>query len=199
MRMRSPRMAPPDTGLDGSTAMTPTVLPAPRRLAITALTSVDLPAPGGPVKPTTSACPRYGCIARSRIGAAVDSRSSSVITNAVARRSPARILCTRAAACASVSMRSRAPEVVVSAMSADRRKGEGGASVACCLVPRNHTWRRRSEPDARPAIARAHLDGSDADQRDARALGDVERWHRRHLEGVEARNASIGRRGVPQH
>ena len=55
MRMRSPRMAPPETGLDGSTAMMPTVLPQRAQVAMTALTSVDLPAPGGPVKPTTRA------------------------------------------------------------------------------------------------------------------------------------------------
>ena len=47
--------------------------------------------PGGPVKPTTSACPRCGCIASSRRGAAADRRSSSVTAREVARRSPARM------------------------------------------------------------------------------------------------------------
>ncbi len=42
-------------GLEGSTAMTATVFPAARSSRMTAFTSVDLPAPGGPVKPATRA------------------------------------------------------------------------------------------------------------------------------------------------
>jgi hypothetical protein len=60
IRTRSPRSAPPVIGLDGSTAMTPTVRPASRTSAMSAATSVDLPAPGGPVIPTRCARPASG-------------------------------------------------------------------------------------------------------------------------------------------
>ena len=53
MRMRSPRIAPPVKGLVGSTASTPTVLPALRQCAMSRSVSVDLPAPGEPVMPMT--------------------------------------------------------------------------------------------------------------------------------------------------
>src|SRR3990167_5462366 len=53
MRMRSPSTAPPVNGLDGPTAPTPTVAPSARRRAVSRSTTVDLPAPGGPVTPTT--------------------------------------------------------------------------------------------------------------------------------------------------
>src|SRR5688572_3168316 len=55
IRTRSPRMAPPVNGLDGSTASTPTVKPSRRIAAISRSTSVLFPAPGGPVTPTTRA------------------------------------------------------------------------------------------------------------------------------------------------
>ena len=47
-------------GDDGSTATTATVRPASRSSAISAATSVDLPAPGGPVIPTRCAPPASG-------------------------------------------------------------------------------------------------------------------------------------------
>ncbi len=53
MRTRSPRMAPPVNGLEGSTAITPTVSPRPRQRWMSWSQSVDLPLPGGPVMPTT--------------------------------------------------------------------------------------------------------------------------------------------------
>src|SRR5258706_14107276 len=55
--MRSPRIAPPVNGDDGSTATIPTVLPRRRRACARRSTSVDLPAPGGPVIPKTRALP----------------------------------------------------------------------------------------------------------------------------------------------
>src|SRR5687768_12150748 len=60
MRMRSPRIAPPVNGEDGSTATMPTV--DPRRLYSCATFSarVDFPAPGGPVSPSTRARPVRG-------------------------------------------------------------------------------------------------------------------------------------------
>jgi len=48
MRMRSPSIAPPENGLEGSTATTPTDLPRRVNSPISSLTSVDLPAPGAP-------------------------------------------------------------------------------------------------------------------------------------------------------
>ena len=47
-------------GEDGSTATTATVRPALRSSAMSAATSVDLPAPGGPVIPTRWAPPACG-------------------------------------------------------------------------------------------------------------------------------------------
>jgi predicted aconitase with swiveling domain len=52
IRTRSPRRAPPVIGDDGSTATTATARPAVRSAPIIVATSVDLPAPGGPVIPT---------------------------------------------------------------------------------------------------------------------------------------------------
>ena len=57
MRMRSPRMEPPEKGLDGSTAMMPTLRPDFRTSATSLDTSVDLPLPDTPVTPTTWARP----------------------------------------------------------------------------------------------------------------------------------------------
>ena len=51
--MRSPSSAPWVNGLDGSTEITPTVCSALRTCRTSALISVDLPTPGGPVTPTT--------------------------------------------------------------------------------------------------------------------------------------------------
>ncbi len=53
MRTLSPRMAPPVTGEEGSTASTATGVPSRWRMsAKRALVRVDLPEPGAPVKPT---------------------------------------------------------------------------------------------------------------------------------------------------
>jgi hypothetical protein len=57
IRMRSPRTDPPEYGEEGSTAITPTVSPRARYASVSLSTRVDLPAPGLPVTPTTSAPP----------------------------------------------------------------------------------------------------------------------------------------------
>jgi hypothetical protein len=57
IRIRSPRTAPPVYGEAGSTATTPTVSPRSRSASASLSTSVDLPAPGDPVTPITSAEP----------------------------------------------------------------------------------------------------------------------------------------------
>ena len=53
MRARSPSSAPPVRREDGSTAITPTVSPRARARDTSVLVSVDLPTPGGPVRPMT--------------------------------------------------------------------------------------------------------------------------------------------------
>ncbi len=60
IRTRSPSNAPPVIGEDGSTATTAAVRPASRSAARSDATSVDLPAPGGPVMPTRCAAPARG-------------------------------------------------------------------------------------------------------------------------------------------
>ena len=60
MRTRSPRIAPPVNGLDGSTASTPTRCPRPRSTRTSSLVSVDLPTPGEPVSPMICAWPVWG-------------------------------------------------------------------------------------------------------------------------------------------
>ena len=52
IRTRSPSSEPPERLEDGSTASTATVLPPSRHSPTSAESSVDLPAPGGPVTPT---------------------------------------------------------------------------------------------------------------------------------------------------
>ena len=59
-RIRSPSSAPCVKGDDGSTDRTATSRPAARRRRVSAPISVDLPAPGGPVKPVTAAAPVLG-------------------------------------------------------------------------------------------------------------------------------------------
>ena len=71
--------------------MMPIDLPIWRRWCVQALTRVDLPAPGGPVKPITTACPRWVRIASIRPGAAGENGWSSVTAREIARRSPARM------------------------------------------------------------------------------------------------------------
>ena len=59
-RIRSPSSAPCVKGEDGSIESTATSRSAARRNLINAPMSVDLPAPGAPVRPMTAACPVFG-------------------------------------------------------------------------------------------------------------------------------------------
>ncbi len=59
-RIRSPSSAPCVNGLDGSTEITPTVCSSARTRRISAEARVDLPTPGGPVRPTANAWPVFG-------------------------------------------------------------------------------------------------------------------------------------------
>ncbi len=99
MRMRSPRIAPPVKVLLGSTATTPTDLPAARQRAMSRPVSDDLPVPGAPVSPTTCAWrpARKSCRRVSRAPGRSSSRSR--MSRAAARTSPAAtrsaMVCTR--------------------------------------------------------------------------------------------------------
>jgi hypothetical protein len=59
-RMRSPSSAPCVNGDDGSIDSTATSRCASRRSLVSAPISVDLPAPGAPVRPTIAAWPVFG-------------------------------------------------------------------------------------------------------------------------------------------
>src|SRR5262249_29924189 len=89
IRTRSPRMAPPKTGLDGSTAATATVRPCARSAAIVASISVDFPAPGAPVKPITVARPGLATMRRWMWSAARPPVSITLMQRALAPGSPA--------------------------------------------------------------------------------------------------------------
>ncbi len=60
IRMRSPSSAPPENGDDGSIASTPTRRPLARNADTSIDVDVDLPTPGGPVRPSTRARPVKG-------------------------------------------------------------------------------------------------------------------------------------------
>src|SRR5690606_37605562 len=89
MRMRSPSSAPPVNGELGSTATTPTVSPRARSAVISAETSVDFPAPGGPVMPMRRARPSRACSAWSSARAPGRSFSTIEIARASAGLLPA--------------------------------------------------------------------------------------------------------------
>src|SRR4051794_38950946 len=90
MRTRSPRMAPPVNGLDGSTASTPTRWPAWRSARTSSFVVVDLPTPGEPVSPTTWAVPACGASAAATAGSAGSPFSTRLIRRATDRGSPSR-------------------------------------------------------------------------------------------------------------
>src|SRR5690606_15944733 len=88
MRMRSPKIAPPEKGLLGSTATTPTRRSAARARATSALVRVLLPAPGVPVTPISHACRLRGYKARSSSRAPGTRSSTQRQARAAARTCP---------------------------------------------------------------------------------------------------------------
>src|SRR5665811_1972176 len=88
MRTRSPSKAPPENGEDGSTASTPTRLPALRIAVTSADVEVDLPTPGEPVIPTMWARPVCGASAALTSRSCGDASSTIEISRATARASP---------------------------------------------------------------------------------------------------------------
>ncbi len=85
--MRSPRIAPRENGELGSTEMTPTLQPSARATRTNPPHSVDLPTPGGPVRPTRIARPVRGKTDRTIAAPTPDSERE--IARASARGSPA--------------------------------------------------------------------------------------------------------------
>ena len=99
MRMRSPSIAPPLSGDDGSTASTAGCPPASAISFTRCPTRVDLPVPGAPVTPITGASPcAWGWTRPSRPWAPASPRSVRVSSRPSARRSPLRARSSRAAA-----------------------------------------------------------------------------------------------------
>src|SRR5450830_314492 len=96
MRIRSPRIAPPENGEEGSTATMPTFLPAARAFRASAAVRVDLPAPGDPVRPVTRARPVFGKKVARSSGKRESPDSAHVIARATAGTRPARTPSARA-------------------------------------------------------------------------------------------------------
>src|SRR5688572_18042594 len=90
IRTRSPSSAPPENGLDGSTAITATRLPCSRNARTSAFVEVDLPTPGAPVRPMTWAFPVCGARAAATRGSCELPCSTREISLAIARGSPSR-------------------------------------------------------------------------------------------------------------
>ena len=90
IRTRSPRIAPPVKGDDGSIASTATSICCLRMRPMTALVSVLLPAPGAPVRPTVYAPPACGEARRLTCRASSPPRSTNDSNLATAARSPDR-------------------------------------------------------------------------------------------------------------
>src|SRR5215510_2931872 len=91
MRIRSPRIAPPENGEEGSTATTPTVRPRARATSASPRTSVLLPLPGAPVTPTIWARPVCGYRRVLRASARWPPDSAHVSPRARARVEPSTI------------------------------------------------------------------------------------------------------------
>jgi hypothetical protein len=74
---------------DGSTAITPTVSPRARARATSTLVNVDLPTPGGPVRPMTCArAARQAASSRSASASEFASVSIAASARAISRLSP---------------------------------------------------------------------------------------------------------------
>src|SRR4029450_12995599 len=91
MRIRSPRIAPPENGEEGSTATTPTVRPRARATSASPRTSVLFPLPGPPVTPTIWARPVWGYRRVLRASARCPPDSAHVSPRARARVEPSTI------------------------------------------------------------------------------------------------------------
>src|SRR3954462_2968489 len=164
MRTRSPSSAPPENGDDGSTASTPTRLPAARSARTSAVVEVDLPTPGDPVSPSTCACRVCGASASATSRSLGLASSTREISRATDRASPFRAPSTSAAT--STARRPRRPEgaagagvwtAVPSVTPPPRRR----SSTACRAVPRSPVNPRARSPlgghvqDQRVALAAA--------------------------------------------
>ena len=88
IRIRSPRIAPPVRGEDGSTAKTANLSPASENNFRSLPVSVDFPEPGAPVIPTTCVLPDIWCANPAIISASSPPRSMVVKSLPRLRRSP---------------------------------------------------------------------------------------------------------------
>ena len=189
IRARSPSSAPPERLEVGSTASTATVRPSSRQARASALSSVDLPAPGGPVTPTTCA----GASPPSRAGET--SASSAAICS---RAAGARFSTRFSAAGAAVRSRSRSRAPSSAPFTAPRarirlrdaggraarptRRGRGAEVEAADRRPAVSARRRRAAPPRRGAAStqpRGPRRGQDAPAGDRRRAGSRRRRTRR--------------------
>ncbi len=120
-------------GLVGSTDSTPTVSPSVRRCPQSAETRVDLPEPGGPVRPMCAARPVCGKTSAISSAPRGSESSSRLIARATARRSPSR---TRRASSTGSPARRRPSAWRVTSV---RSRGSGARH----LLPRPRTARRQ--------------------------------------------------------
>src|SRR5690242_450115 len=127
--MRSPSRAPPVKGLVGSTATTATRWPLWRYAVISRSTSVDLPAPGGPVMPIRRARPtdRWTC------ASSCSKPGRPFSTTEIARASAAVLPAWRPASRRSGSIRERSPEGGIEA-SAPRPQVPAARLVRVCFL-----------------------------------------------------------------
>ena len=130
MRIRSPRIAPPENGEDGSTAMTPTVRPRARATSASARTSVLLPLPGAPVTPTIWARPVWGYKLALSASARLPPASAHVRPRARALVEPSRIwlasVCTPEIMALPAILRHRRPRGAETSDLGDGRRGPAG-------------------------------------------------------------------------
>ena len=104
IRTRSPKIAPPVNGDDGSIASTPTLEADARISRTSAEVSVDFPAPGAPVIPMVVAAPAIAWVTSLTARASFPPRSTFERRRANADRSPDRAAAKSAAASASAGV-----------------------------------------------------------------------------------------------
>src|ERR1700754_2561662 len=184
IRTRSPSSAPPEKGEVGSTARTPTRRPCSRNARTSTDVDVDLPTPGGPVRPTTWARPPYGASAaatsRSCPPPDVPTPSSTrEISRATARCSPRRARSTRSVTAARRAMpvgsarRRHADDQSIALATAAAQRSDAGATTAALELEREV----QREAGARHADRVAERDGTAVDVDLLRVDAELLRGH----------------------
>ena len=156
--MRSPSSAPCVNGLVGSTDSTPTVRPSVRRWRQSAETRLDLPEPGGPVRPMWAARPVCGKSERHQLGAA----RVAVLDEADRSRDGAPVAAsTRRASSAGSPARLRRPVVPVTRCSCGCRSHAPAPTIANS-TPAAHS--SQAAPASRPSENRPSAAEADRGQ-----------------------------------